>query len=74
MDLPRSFTIRESSHRIRWLDAHAGDELAGQMRAELATAPARHVRYQLVHAAGDGQYNFLYFGIPGAPQGLYFQH
>ena len=28
----------------------------------------------LVHAAGDGQYNFLYFGIPGAPQGLYFQH
>ena len=28
----------------------------------------------LVHSAGDGQYNFLYFGIPGAPQGLYFQH
>ena len=28
----------------------------------------------LVHATGDGQYNFLYFGIPGAPQGLYFQH
>jgi hypothetical protein len=28
----------------------------------------------LVHAAGDGQYNFLYYGIPGAPQGLYFQH
>ncbi|WNI21658.1 methyltransferase domain-containing protein [Streptomyces sp. ITFR-16] len=30
----------------RWLDAHPDDELAGQMRAELATGPARHVRYQ----------------------------
>ncbi|MEV4313843.1 methyltransferase domain-containing protein [Actinocrispum sp. NPDC049592] len=30
----------------RWLDANPDDELAGQLRAELATAPARHVRYQ----------------------------
>jgi hypothetical protein len=30
----------------RWLDANPGDGLAGQMRAELATAPARHARYQ----------------------------
>ncbi|MEV6832721.1 methyltransferase domain-containing protein [Amycolatopsis sp. NPDC051102] len=30
----------------RWLDAHPGDELAGQLRAELAAAPARHARYQ----------------------------
>lgn len=29
----------------RWLDTNPGDELAGQMRAELATAPARHARY-----------------------------
>ncbi len=29
----------------RWLDANPGDELAGQMRAELTSAPARHVRY-----------------------------
>jgi hypothetical protein len=43
VDLPRSFTIRESSHRIH--NPLTGDELAGQMRAELASAPARHVRY-----------------------------
>ncbi|WP_329029584.1 SAM-dependent methyltransferase [Streptomyces sp. NBC_01423] len=30
----------------RWLDAHPDDELAPQMRAELDTAPALHVRYQ----------------------------
>ena len=30
----------------RWLDAHPDDELTGQMRAELATAPARYARYQ----------------------------
>lgn len=30
----------------RWLDAHPGDELAGQMRAELTAAPVRHARYQ----------------------------
>jgi SAM-dependent methyltransferase len=29
----------------RWLDAHPGDELAGQMRTELTSAPVRHVRY-----------------------------
>ncbi len=101
VDLPRTFTIRESSHRIhnpftsdklatlgqalnppagtrmldlacgtgellctwardswdryvaaqwlnirRWLDRNPDDELAGQMRAELASAPARYVRYQ----------------------------
>jgi SAM-dependent methyltransferase len=30
----------------RWLDANADDELAGQMRAELATSPARYARYR----------------------------
>ena len=30
----------------RWLDANPGDELAGQMRAELTAAPARYARYQ----------------------------
>jgi SAM-dependent methyltransferase len=30
----------------RWLDANPGDELAGQMRAELTSAPARYVRYR----------------------------
>ena len=30
----------------RWLDRNPDDELAGQMRAELASAPARYVRYQ----------------------------
>ena len=30
----------------RWLDGNHDDELAGQMRAELATAPARYARYQ----------------------------
>ena len=30
----------------RWLDVNPGDELAGQMRSELATAQALHVRYQ----------------------------
>ncbi|MEU5881237.1 class I SAM-dependent methyltransferase [Spirillospora sp. NPDC047279] len=30
----------------RWLDANPHDELYGQMRAELTTEPARHVRYQ----------------------------
>jgi hypothetical protein len=33
----------------RWLDAHPDDELTGQMRAELATAPARYARYQREH-------------------------
>jgi hypothetical protein len=30
----------------------------------------------LTHVSGgdDGQYNFVYFGVPGAPGGLYFQH
>jgi SAM-dependent methyltransferase len=30
----------------RWLDAHPDDELAGQMRAELTTAPVLHARYR----------------------------
>ncbi|WP_329546815.1 class I SAM-dependent methyltransferase [Streptomyces sp. NBC_01356] len=30
----------------RWLDANPDDELAPVLRAELTTAPARHVRYQ----------------------------
>ena len=30
----------------RWLDANPGDELTAQMRAELATAPARYARYR----------------------------
>ncbi|MFD9332006.1 SAM-dependent methyltransferase [Streptomyces sp. NPDC060065] len=30
----------------RWLDENPNDELAPEMRAELTTAPARHVRYQ----------------------------
>jgi hypothetical protein len=30
----------------RWLDAHPDDELAGRLRAELNSAPARHVRYR----------------------------
>jgi SAM-dependent methyltransferase len=30
----------------RWLEANPDDEMAGQMRAELRTAPARHARYQ----------------------------
>jgi SAM-dependent methyltransferase len=30
----------------RWLDAHPDDELAGDMRAELDTAPLDYVRYQ----------------------------
>jgi SAM-dependent methyltransferase len=30
----------------RWLDDHPDDELADEMRSELATAPARHARYQ----------------------------
>ena len=30
----------------RWLDEHPDDELAGDLRAELASAPVRHVRYQ----------------------------
>ena len=30
----------------RWLDDNPGDELAGEMRAELAVAPARYARYQ----------------------------
>ncbi|MEV0578459.1 class I SAM-dependent methyltransferase [Streptomyces sp. NPDC050392] len=30
----------------RWLDANPGDELAGELRAELTEGPARHVRYQ----------------------------
>ena len=30
----------------RWLDANPDDELAGQMRAELATSPARYARYR----------------------------
>ncbi|MGP4096136.1 SAM-dependent methyltransferase [Nonomuraea sp. KM90] len=30
----------------RWLDRHPDDELAGELRAELATAPVRHARYQ----------------------------
>ena len=30
----------------RWLDGNPGDELAGQLRAELATSPARYARYQ----------------------------
>lgn len=30
----------------RWIDANPDDELAGEMRAELAEAPLRHVRHQ----------------------------
>ncbi|MFC5237257.1 class I SAM-dependent methyltransferase [Pseudonocardia zijingensis] len=30
----------------RFLDAHPDDELAGELRAELSSAPLRHVRYQ----------------------------
>jgi SAM-dependent methyltransferase len=30
----------------RWLDEHPGDESADELRAELATSPVRHVRYQ----------------------------
>jgi SAM-dependent methyltransferase len=30
----------------RWLDANPDDEMAGQMRAELATGPAQYVRYR----------------------------
>ncbi len=30
----------------RWVDAHPDDELADEMRAELRSAPLRHVRYQ----------------------------
>jgi SAM-dependent methyltransferase len=30
----------------RWLDANPDDELAGEMRAELAVAPARYARYR----------------------------
>ncbi|WP_175411388.1 methyltransferase domain-containing protein [Streptomyces sp. TRM64462] len=30
----------------RWLDANPDDELADEMRAELATAPVQHARYQ----------------------------
>ncbi len=30
----------------RWLDTNPDDELAGQLRAELATSPARYARYQ----------------------------
>nr|WP_261987058.1 class I SAM-dependent methyltransferase [Actinomadura sp. HBU206391] len=30
----------------RWLDEHPEDELAAEMRTELATGPVRHVRYQ----------------------------
>lgn len=30
----------------RWLDDNPDDELAGQMRTELTTAPAHHTRYQ----------------------------
>jgi SAM-dependent methyltransferase len=30
----------------RWLDENPGDELAGQLRAELTVAPARYVRYR----------------------------
>ncbi|CAJ61745.1 conserved hypothetical protein [Frankia alni ACN14a] len=30
----------------RWLDRNPGDELAAELRAELATEPARQVRYQ----------------------------
>lgn len=30
----------------RWLDAHPDDELADEMREDLATGPLRHVRYQ----------------------------
>jgi len=30
----------------RWLDANPDDELTGQLRAELATSPARYARYR----------------------------
>ncbi len=30
----------------RWLDANPDDELADELRAELATEPVRHARYQ----------------------------
>jgi hypothetical protein len=25
-----------------------------------------------IHTGTDGTYNFVYFGVPGAPGGLYF--
>ncbi|PRH79056.1 SAM-dependent methyltransferase [Streptomyces solincola] len=33
----------------RWLDAHPDDELAGEVRAELTTGPARYARYRREH-------------------------
>lgn len=30
----------------RWLDANPGDELAGELHAELDVTPARYVRYE----------------------------
>jgi hypothetical protein len=30
----------------RWLDANPGDELAGELRAELDITPARYARYE----------------------------
>lgn len=30
----------------RWLDAHPGDGLAAEVRAELDTGPARYARHQ----------------------------
>ncbi len=33
----------------RWLDAHPGDELAADMRADLALSRRRHIRYQRDH-------------------------
>jgi SAM-dependent methyltransferase len=33
----------------RWLDGHPDDELAGEVRAELTTGPARYARYRREH-------------------------
>ncbi len=39
-------TSRHSLNMRRWLDANPDDELADDMRAELAAGPAGHARYQ----------------------------
>jgi len=39
-------TPRRNGSTSRWLDANPHDELAGEMRAELTAAPARHARYR----------------------------
>jgi hypothetical protein len=47
---------------------------SGGVLNELFKLPAGSTTLTHVSGGDDGQYNFLYFGIPGAPDGLYFQH